>query len=485
MRTTTGHHEAALGPQSTTPTAWPTKAPDPAGPVPPAGAATGTGVRDRLRASLFPDPVARTTGVRARLATAVVVLLAVPLSAWRIPVGSWDSLWAEDGHIFLQSALDEPFWRPFVSTYAGYLHAFPRLVSELTAALPLEWAGHVYTFSAAALVVWVALTVWSSSAGLVRSTWLRAALTMAVVVVPAGGLEAADNVANSHFFLMFGAFWALLGRPRSRVGVLSGHLLVVLATLSDPVTLAVLPIAVARFVLLPRWRDRALSLTFLAGMAVQLVAVATSQRATGGVPSGPREMLFGYDLRVVLPHALSLGVTRRIAAHGALTVGLVAAGVVVIAVLGLLAARRNRLAAIAAAVASGAFFSIASVFSLGAAYPPVGDGRFVLGLSARYTIVPGLLLLTAWVLLADGASSRLAARLRPVVLLLATVPVLLVALVDYRQGPAEIRQGPAGWSGAVAELDRACAQRPDTVARDVEIQPGGAWVVRLDCGDLD
>jgi hypothetical protein len=136
-------------------------------------------------------------------------------------------------------------------------------------------------------------------------------------------------------------------------------------------------------------------------------------------------------------------------------------------------------------VASVAFFTIASVFSLGGAYPPGGDGRFDLSLSARYTIVPGLLLLTAWLLAMDAVAARLTARLRPAVILLAVAPVLVVTLVDSRQGAGEIRRGPVGWSAEVALLQRVCADGPDEAARDVEIQPGGAWVVRLDCGDVD
>jgi len=456
-------------------------------PEPPARPATGRpggGPREQLRRSLLPLPPPRREGVRGRLALAVVVLVAVPVTAWRLPLATWDSIWAEDGHVFLQAALDEPFWHTVTTPYAGYLHLAPRVVAELVSALPLAWAGYAFTVAAAVLVVWVATTVWVSAAGPMRSVWLRGALALAVVVVPAGGSEAAGNVANSHFFLMFGAFWALLGRPRSRAAELSGHVLVLVAALSDPVTVALLPVAVARLVLLPGRRERALSITFLVGTAVQLAAVAGARRTTGGSTPGPWDVVLGYDLRVVLPHLMSTAVTERVASRGAVAVGLVATAALLLAlVLGLALARRNRLAALAAATASGAFFVVASVFSLGAVYPPVGDGRYDLTLSARYTIVPGLLLVSAVVLLADGAASRVPPRTRPVLLALATTPVLLVAVLDHRQPDDRIRQGPAAWSARVAELQHDCSQDPTTPARDVEVQPGGAWLVRLDCAD--
>jgi hypothetical protein len=453
---------------------------------PPGDKATIRSVRlDSLRRSLFPTP---SSGPRHKFVPVIAplaVLVGVPLAALRIPARMWNSLWAEDGHIFLQSALDEPFWKPFVTTYAGYLHTFPRLISALAGALPLEWAACLYSFSAAALVVWVAWTAWSASAGLLRSPWLRGALAVAVVAAPAGGMEAAVNVANSHFFLMFGAFWALLGRPRSRVGLVSGHLLVLLATLSDPVTLAVLPVALVRFVLLPEWRDRALSVTFAMGMAVQLAAVAGAERATGGALPELPDLVFGYDLRVVATHFLGITATRHLIAGGAVTVALVATGFLVLLTAGLLVAQQNKLAAIAAAVASVAFFTIASAFSLGGAYPPGGDSRFDLGVSNRYSIVPGLLLLSAWVMVAQGVVTRVKATIRPAVVLLALAPVVAFTISDFRHDTSDIRGGPVGWAGAVAEFERFCSTHPHEAAQAIETQPGGAWVVRVNCRDVD
>jgi hypothetical protein len=39
-------------------------------------------------------------------------------------------------------------------------------------------------------------------------------LASAVVLLPVGGLEVLDNIANLHWFFTFAAFWALLRRGR-------------------------------------------------------------------------------------------------------------------------------------------------------------------------------------------------------------------------------------------------------------------------------
>ena len=73
--------------------------------------------------------------IAALLALAIVVQLA--RLGW---TGSLDSLWAEDGSIFLQDALTQNFPQTLWSEYAGYLVLVPRLIGEAAAALPIAEA---------------------------------------------------------------------------------------------------------------------------------------------------------------------------------------------------------------------------------------------------------------------------------------------------------------------------------------------------------
>jgi hypothetical protein len=439
-----------------------------------------------MERALFPAPATGVPALWQRALTAVVFLAAIPLVALRMPLRSWNSLWAEDGVVFLQEALSDGPWQPFGTQYAGYLHAYPRLASLIVTGLPLSWAGVLYTFLASAVVVWVAWTVWSSGTGLLPSPWIRGILCTAVVLLPAGGLEALANVANGHFFLMFGAFWALLGRTRSWGGLLSAHALVVLACLSDPVTLIALPVAAARIVLLRRWRERLVSVTFAVSMAVQLLVVATAERETGGgLPSLP-ELAFGYSLRVVSTSAVGLAHTKEFTEDGAVgEIRYVAAGVVLLLLVGLAVARRNRLVAVATLIASLTFFTVASAFSLGGSYPPGEPFRLVLELTSRYTVVPALLLLTTWCLLAQGLLGRLRPLARPALVALTAAPVLVFGVTDFRPDDGTRESGPADWSTHVESLERACDRQPGSEPVTIPIQPPTTWAVTITCSDVD
>jgi hypothetical protein len=456
-----------------------TGAPDPDGP--PRG--RWRGLLATLRASLFPDPAETPRGRLASALTALVALCAVPVVALRAPLSGWDSIWAEDGSVFLQQALDRSFWHTVFEPYAGYLLVFPRLAALVAAALPLAWAGTVFTLTAAALVVWVAWTVWSFSAGLIPSPWLRAALAAVVVLVPTGGIEAVDNVANSHFYLVFGAFWVLLGRARSRGALVSGHALVLLATLTDPLTLVFLPVALARFVVLPAWRERSISVVYALGTLVQLAVVASTERDSSGGFPGLRELVFGYDARVLSPSFISQEGTQELVLSNEGAVKYVAAAVCVVLLVAVLLARTNRLAVLATAIASVAFFTISSAFALGGGYPPTDMYRLLLDAYSRYPLVPSMLLMTAWLLAAQGAAGRLPRIGRLGVCVVAVAPILVAGIIDFRP-PVSPREGHTDWSDQVERARDSCAVDPTTADAEIVIAPSLPWVVDLDCSDV-
>jgi hypothetical protein len=178
------------------------------------------------------------------MATALLAGTAVGLA--RQPgSGALQTIWAEDGQVFLAQAVALPVDRAFSTLYAGYLHAVPRVLAELAAALPLPVADAVLSGGAALIVAALALLIYRASAGHIRSTVIRAALAGAVVLVPVGQAEVTNNAANLHWFLMFAAFWVLLWRPRHPLALATGALVVFLAGASDPLTILLAPLALA------------------------------------------------------------------------------------------------------------------------------------------------------------------------------------------------------------------------------------------------
>src|SRR4051794_5854160 len=67
------------------------------------------------------------------------VAVVVALRSSGVPV--WDTIWAEDGTVFIQGALDKSLPDALFTPYAGYLHVPARLLAAVTVVFPPErWA---------------------------------------------------------------------------------------------------------------------------------------------------------------------------------------------------------------------------------------------------------------------------------------------------------------------------------------------------------
>jgi hypothetical protein len=411
----------------------------------------------------------------------VVLVLAATVTLFRLPPGQIDSVWAEDGVVFLRQAEESDALSSVFRPYSGYLHIVPRLVAEVASSLPLTLASYVFSIAAALVVGGAAWSVWVFGRAHLPTAWLRAGLSAAVALLPAGGLEAVDNVANSHWFLVFAAFWALLGRRSSAWAQVVPAVIVAVAALSDPLAVVLVPLALGRL-LLPR-RDWWIGASYLGAMIVQLAVVHSAERTTGARPAAV-DIAFGYSLRVVSTSLVGNGATERMVAAGGR--GLiwaiacsVAVGLAAVAML----TKRHRVLIVAAAVASVGLFAVESLFALNVQYPPTGSMATNLFFGSRYTIVPALLLLSALAVGAQGVAERLDRKWRVVVLVGALTPLAIVAVFDYRAEPGTRASAP-GWSGSVERAVRDCtAASWDQVVR-LPIAPTEPWAVELRCGML-
>ncbi len=193
-------------------------------------------------------------------------------------VASWDSIWQEDGSIFLSDAMYQSFPKALVHSYNAYLHVVPRLVASVAAVVPLERAALVLSASSALVVALLSVYVYSSSATLLRSQWARVVLAATFVLLPATAYETTANIANLHWYLLFACFWAFLNRPRSWPRIAVATSVAVAAVLSDPMAGLFLPLAALAVYQRTARRDLVVPLTFLAALGIQLAlgALATS-----------------------------------------------------------------------------------------------------------------------------------------------------------------------------------------------------------------
>ncbi|MEU3646235.1 hypothetical protein AB0E59_22845 [Lentzea sp. NPDC034063] len=226
-------------------------------------------------------------GMLGGFVAAMAFLLLIPAGWSRL-----DHLWAEDGARFMVDAVRSPVLSNLTDPYGGYLHMLPRLVAQLVALLPLEWTAAGFAVCAAMLRALIALITFAASKAYLKSAPMRFALAALVIVLPAGNSETLNNMANLHWFLLYGAFWALLWRNAPRVPI---ALFVVLAALSSPLVFILAPIALLRL-FQPR---REVPIAFLAGLVVQgLTMLFASRTPYSHDAVDPVQVLLASLLRV-------------------------------------------------------------------------------------------------------------------------------------------------------------------------------------------
>jgi hypothetical protein len=431
----------------------------------------------RLTANLFAAPA---PGGRLGWRTAAVALAAVAggtaISLLRQPgAGALDTVWAEDGQVFLGQAVTDGPLGALSTSYAGYFHVVPRLVAGLAALAPAGAAAALLAIGAALLVAAIAVLVYVASAAHLPTRLSRVLVAGVVVAVPLGQQELPNSIANLHWYGLYALFWMLIWTPRGRAGRLVAGAVVLAVAASDILTLAFVPLALARALHRPAgpFADRsrrpgrrdgfgiALAALLGLGLALQFAGLASGSSSRQLAPD-PVLAVSGFVLRAV-PGALvgerwlGAGVNARWLALAGLAWLLVAAA-------GAVAwARLTRPAWTLAAVAG---LHAAALYAL----PVLLSGTATF----RYAAAPAMLVVTALAaLLRPGVGARGRAPLYALAALLA-----LVCAVNLRVDNARA-DGPR-WS---TELDRARAActAGGTAALPIPPDDGSGWRITLPC----
>ncbi|MGI9022253.1 MAG: hypothetical protein ACR2HV_03255, partial [Acidimicrobiales bacterium] len=148
----------------------------------------------------------------------------------------WRALWAEDGHVFLSQALDDPLGSLFRS-HSGYLQLMGRVVGAVAATVPLEDAAIAFAVVGSLLASILSVYVYFSSRSMLDSTWARALLAASMVFASVTAFEVSANGLNLHWYLLFACFLALWSTDESTPMLVADSVVVTLATLSGPLVL--------------------------------------------------------------------------------------------------------------------------------------------------------------------------------------------------------------------------------------------------------
>jgi hypothetical protein len=394
-----------------------------------------------------------------------------------VPV--WNSLWAEDGQVFLTGAVRN-FRGTFFEQNGGYVHVVPRLIAGVVATLPVRDAAAGMAVGAAAVVALVAGFVYVASSEIVPSRAARLALAAAVLLVPVPGSELLANATNLHFYLLFACFWALLWQSESTFAFGSRAVVVVATALSDPLSALFLPLAIVAPMARRSTRALVVSALFLAALVVQLAIIAGGARP---------ERNWGFRLGA-LPEIFALRVAGglfvgdrflgdlwdgygRAFAYGALL--LVAA---VIALLLYRSDRRTIAFALLALGYAGLFFCVQLVGrGTGGMDPDLHGFRLN---AARYILVPFLLVTSVIVVLVERRYERGASPASAWIRRAALVWLAALLAVNYSV-TSDRSRGPR-WDHELARARRICTTTGKRTAKVlVAPSPPHVWFATIPC----
>jgi hypothetical protein len=414
--------------------------------------------------------------IAALLALAVFLQLLRP--GW---TGSLNSLWAEDGEVFLQSALTHSAWHSLGSEYSGYLVVVPRLIAEVASVFSLRDAAAAVAIASAAAVALSGLVVWYAASGQIADPYLRGTLVLVTVLCPVAGLESIDTASYVSWYMLFAVFWILLWRPRSLAGAVAGGLFAAAAVLSNPGAWFFLPLALLRALAVRDRRDVAILTGYFGASVVQLVAMLGSSYEAV-------EPLWTKDILTVLLQRVLGGATFGLRLGGVawihlgwaflilLTVAVVAAFAYALRK----ADGRARAFALIALTTAAAMF-VVSVYQRAVGPPMLWTAGHYGSQGGRYAIVPVLLVISAAMIALEGWRRRNQAS-RP-----AWLPIALVALVLVSTGAsfwvadATIRGTPT-WHAGIDDAARTCIRQGGGKAQ-IPISPQ-RFQVRLPCSQI-
>jgi hypothetical protein len=401
----------------------------------------------------------------------------------------WDSLFVEDGKIFLSQALNQHFLDTLATSYFGYLHTAPRLITNAATWFPLADAPLVMSLLTTFVASLMAVYVFEASAAWIASPLLRGVLALAVVFIPVTARELSGTVGNLHWYLVYAAFWAVICPWRSRGWLAASTAVVAIAVLSDPLVGVLLPIGIAFAVRAGERRAWVLPGLIAVGLVVQFglrdegttffgnsnvpIVRIFAERVTSSLLVGDRYLkdVFG-------------GMTGSPFAWASLAVVALAVG----AGLWRLHGRRLWLLAGGALLSVG-FFLIPVVSRGTRSFFPRRPWELA---STRYIYLPVLFLLTGLLAAVDRRNPGGGWRLRALEVGVAVL-VLATMVVSYRA--PHRTAGQPRWKPMLAQARLACAAgrtrgpitvygRGSRLTAVVPVDPPVGWYVPVTCSRL-
>jgi hypothetical protein len=223
-------------------------------------------------------------GKASRRSSHVLSLLALLLVCCRIENLDYiyNSLWAEDGNIFIKQAYELGL-TSILSPYQGYLHFYPRVVAWMTTLLPISitpllfFVGWCWAFYYMAYIICESARKYSL--GIVWSTFL----IIFIAIQPAG--ETLYTLTNGQWYLAV-ALTLILLVPRPGEQRWLAKIWLMSICLTGPFVVIIAPFLFLRGVLYRDFYSRSWVYLLVAACAMtQLIFLLSSERVGSGISS--------------------------------------------------------------------------------------------------------------------------------------------------------------------------------------------------------
>jgi hypothetical protein len=436
---------------------------------------------------VHPPPVRGVDRVRAPrwrpiAAGAGFVVAATALQLVRQPMArSWNTMWAEDGRVYLRDAFAHPVWATLLRGYNGYAQLVPRLLVVPARVLPASWWAPYFAVAGALGASLLGLAAVRSARGWIHNAWLRWLLGFVVTLAPVATLEITGNITNLNWTWVAASFWLIASRQRGPADTVLRSGVVALGALTTPLQLVMWPWAVVVAIVRRRRGDYVVVASLTVGLAIQGIAyLATSQAPVRGRPT-VHEVVKVYVARVLgsvglgerwLPHWWDLH------PHG-VEVAVVVGLVVVILLARPWRAPRGQLALAAAALAMSVWVFAFSLWFRGSGAVELFTRVIAIPGGSRYVYPPSVFIVSGLLVLVDASGRAWLKALLAAQVILITVSSLTVT-TPRSYGPT--------WSTELARAETACrrvpADRRGSTTVTIPITPYPAWHVELSCQQL-
>ena len=396
-------------------------------------------------------------------------------------VPATNTLWAEDGLIFLQQSRTSGFLHTLTTPYAGYLQLGPRVLVELTRLAPLTDTAAITAITGAVVLSLLCCYVFHASRGVLTPVWCRLVLVAVMILLPLATGEILDNVVNIGWWLFFAVFWSLITRPRTGADAVLAAVVCFLAIGTEPLVALLLPLVVARvFVARTDLRQEAVVIGFVLGVVYQVIGIEASGSSSTFSLLNAHGVVGALGIRVGWGWLTGNDLTNHIIASSHGVVWQVTGYLILAVVVGVAVLLRDRATLFFVVAAVGmAVITFAIPVLVRGSGPGLIDQAVFFG--SRYSATPILLVWSAIIAEAYRVSQLVPRRVWRYVPALACLVLLVpVWVLDFQT--TNLRTNGPRWNSQVTTATAYCRARPQANAV-LQISPPG-WKVVLPCSDV-